>query len=118
MTSKAKEYWAYARECELWAASVKDERDRAVFFEMQKAWARLALQSQSAFKTARRSIEDAVARGDGDNQTEQSPAFPRRKGMFLTLVGVFLAGMTTGTFLLTSGSRQIAETALPRQRRH
>ena len=112
MNSTAKRYWSYARECELWAASLTDERDRAIFCEMQEAWAALALQSQSAFRTARPSLTNTVARGEGNNQTEQPPAFPRRRGRkVLRLVGVFLAGMTTGTFLLSYANRQIAETA-------
>lgn len=112
MTSKAAEYWSYARECELWAKSAKDERDRINFFEMQKAWAELALQRRSGFKGAGQTIERAVDGADRYKQMERSPAFPRRKGkMALTLIGVFLAGTIAGAFF-TSGSRQIAETAL------
>ncbi len=49
---KSASYWAFARECEHWAKSVIDERDRIVFFEMAKAWAELALKEQSAFRVA------------------------------------------------------------------
>lgn len=49
---KTADYWSFARECENWAKSVIDERDRIVFFEMAKAWAELALKEQSAFRLA------------------------------------------------------------------
>ena len=110
MTSQAKQYWSYARECELWATSVADERDRAIFAEMQQAWAGLAVRNSSAFKTAR-DVEDALGRAHLHSGVKQPRAFPRRKAvMVLALAGIFFAGMTADAFLLTSGNRLVAAT--------
>ncbi len=112
MTSKEKQYWAYARECEFWASSVKDERDRAIFFEMQTAWVELALQRHHAVRGVRHGISDVRGHGDRHNQMEQSRASPPRNGMIaLRLVAIFLAGITAGTLLTTPESRGIAHSA-------
>jgi hypothetical protein len=109
MTSKAKDYWAYARECELWASSSADERDRAIFLEMQQAWTELALQKQSALRGVGQSIENARPRMEG------SAAAPSRKRMMaLRVLGIFLAGVSTGTFLVSSSGRWIGETTIAR----
>ena len=47
----AADCWAYARECQAWAARLYDEQDRKIFLEMAKALVELALKEQSAFRT-------------------------------------------------------------------
>jgi hypothetical protein len=47
----AAECWSFARECEAWAAALRQEQDRKIFLEMAKAWVELALKEQCAFRT-------------------------------------------------------------------
>ena len=63
---------------------------------------------------ARGWVEGTMNRRDRellDNQMKQFQPSPRRDGvMMLIMIGVFVAGMTAGSFLISAGSRQAVQT--------